>query len=234
MPVDTGAADDLTHLRRRRASAPPSPPKSRCRWSARSTPITALLAEAAGFKALYLSGGGVAAGSLGMPDLGITTLDDVLTDVRRITDVSDAAAAGRCRHRLGAARSTSPAPSVADQGRRGGAAHRGPGRRQALRPPPGQGARVAERDGRPHQGRGGCAHRSGFRDHGAHRRAGRRGPARPRIDRAAAYVEAGADMIFPEAITELAMYRQFADARRRCRCWPTSPSSAQTPLFTRR
>ncbi|WP_439858779.1 methylisocitrate lyase [Pseudomonas sp. MBLB4136] len=49
----------------------------------------ALLAQRAGFKALYLSGGGVAAGSLGLPDLGINTLDDVLTDVRRITDVCD-------------------------------------------------------------------------------------------------------------------------------------------------
>ena len=49
----------------------------------------ALLAQRAGFKAIYLSGGGVAAGSLGMPDLGINTLDDVLTDVRRITDVCD-------------------------------------------------------------------------------------------------------------------------------------------------
>ena len=47
----------------------------------------ALLAKRAGFKAIYLSGGGVAAGSLGLPDLGINTLDDVLTDVRRITDV---------------------------------------------------------------------------------------------------------------------------------------------------
>jgi len=49
----------------------------------------ALMASQTGFKALYLSGGGVAAGSLGMPDLGINTLDDVLTDVRRITDVCD-------------------------------------------------------------------------------------------------------------------------------------------------
>jgi len=49
----------------------------------------ALLAQQAGFRALYLSGGGVAAGSLGMPDLGINTLDDVLIDVRRITDVCD-------------------------------------------------------------------------------------------------------------------------------------------------
>ena len=49
----------------------------------------ALLAKRAGFKAIYLSGGGVAAGSLGLPDLGINTLDEVLTDVRRITDVCD-------------------------------------------------------------------------------------------------------------------------------------------------
>ncbi|MGC8806369.1 MAG: methylisocitrate lyase [Thiomonas sp.] len=49
----------------------------------------ALLAQHAGFRAIYLSGGGVAAGSLGLPDLGINTLDDVLTDVRRITDVCD-------------------------------------------------------------------------------------------------------------------------------------------------
>ena len=49
----------------------------------------ALLAQRAGFKAIYLSGGGVAAGSLGLPDLGISNLDDVLTDVRRITDVCD-------------------------------------------------------------------------------------------------------------------------------------------------
>lgn len=49
----------------------------------------ALLAQQAGFRAIYLSGGGVAAGSLGMPDLGINTLDDVLVDIRRITDVCD-------------------------------------------------------------------------------------------------------------------------------------------------
>ena len=47
----------------------------------------ALMATRTGYRALYVSGGGVAAGSLGLPDLGINTLDDVLTDVRRITDV---------------------------------------------------------------------------------------------------------------------------------------------------
>ena len=49
----------------------------------------ALLAKRAGYRAIYLSGGGVAAGSLGLPDLGISGLDDVLTDVRRISDVCD-------------------------------------------------------------------------------------------------------------------------------------------------
>ncbi|MDN5844083.1 MAG: methylisocitrate lyase [Alcaligenaceae bacterium] len=49
----------------------------------------ALLAQRAGYRAIYVSGGGVAAGSLGLPDLGINTLDDVLTDIRRITDVCD-------------------------------------------------------------------------------------------------------------------------------------------------
>lgn len=49
----------------------------------------ALLAKRAGYRAIYLSGGGVAAGSLGLPDLGINTLDDVLTDIRRVTDVCD-------------------------------------------------------------------------------------------------------------------------------------------------
>ena len=49
----------------------------------------ALLAQRAGYRAIYLSGGGVAAGSMGIPDLGITTLEDVLTDVRRITNVCD-------------------------------------------------------------------------------------------------------------------------------------------------
>ena len=60
--------------------------KGRCRFPARSCAYHAILAEKSGFRAIYLSGGGVAAGSLGVPDLGISGLDDVLTDVRRITD----------------------------------------------------------------------------------------------------------------------------------------------------
>ncbi len=166
--------------------------------------------EVAAIKALYLSGGGVAAGSLGLPDLGIRTLDDVLTDVRRITDASDAAAAGRRRHRLRrVAPSTSRAPcKLADQGRRGGDAHRGPGRRQALRPPPGQGAGVAARRwstaSRPPSTRAPIRTSSSWR-------APTRSPSKastPRSTAPCACVEAGADMIFPEAITDLAMYRQ--------------------------
>src|ERR1700677_4964733 len=80
-------------------SAPPSSPGARLRAAVRSerplqavgaiTAYTARMAAAVGFKALYLSGGGVAANSLGVPDLGVSTMDDVLTDIRRITDACD-------------------------------------------------------------------------------------------------------------------------------------------------
>ena len=62
---------------------------------------SALLAERAGFKAIYLSGAGVANASFGLPDLGITSLNDVCEDVRRITSATRPAAAGRRGHRLG-------------------------------------------------------------------------------------------------------------------------------------
>lgn len=74
----------------------------------------ALLAKRAGYRAIYLSGGGVAAGSLGLPDLGINTLDDVLTDVRRITDVYDVPLMVDIDTGFGPSPpSTSPAPSRA-------------------------------------------------------------------------------------------------------------------------
>ena len=90
------------HNRRTRNSCPPNimkSPGSLFRTAlAEESPLQvigainanhALLARRAGYRAIYLSGGGVAAGSLGMPDLGLNTLDDVLTDVRRITDVCE-------------------------------------------------------------------------------------------------------------------------------------------------
>ena len=70
-----------------RSSAPPSLAEHPLQIPGAINAYHALLAERTGYRALYLSGGGVAAGSLGIPDLGISTIDDVLTDVRRITDV---------------------------------------------------------------------------------------------------------------------------------------------------
>ena len=80
-------------------STPTPSPGARLRAAVRSerplqavgaiTAYTARMAAAVGFKALYLSGGGVAANSLGVPDLGVSTMDDVLTDIRRITDACD-------------------------------------------------------------------------------------------------------------------------------------------------
>ena len=98
-----------------------------------------------------------------MPDLGISSLDDVLTDVRRITDVCDLPLLVDVDTGFGAsAFNIARTVRSLDQGRRRGHAHRGPGRRQALRPPPRQGARLAGRDGRPHQGGGRRAHRRDF------------------------------------------------------------------------
>ncbi len=98
----------------------------------------ALLAERAGYRALYLSGGGVAAGSLGVPDLGISTLDDVLTDVRRITDVCALPLLVDVDTGFGGAFNIARTVALADQGRRGGLPHRRPGGSQALRPSPRQ------------------------------------------------------------------------------------------------
>ena len=136
---------------------------------------TARMAQATGFRALYLSGGGVAANSLGMPDLGISTMEDVLVDVRRITDVTtlpllvdidtgwggafNIARTIRSMQKAGAA-----AVHIEDQVAQ-----------QTLRSPAGKGTRARRGDGRSHQGRGGRPHRSGVRDHGPHRRPGRRG-----------------------------------------------------------
>ena len=192
----------------------------------------AILAERAGYKAIYLSGGGVAAGSLGVPDLGISNLDDVLTDVRRITDVCalpllvdvdtgfgasafNIARTVRSMIKFGAA-----AVHIEDQVGAKRCGHR-----------PGKELVSDGGDGRPHQGGGRCPDRSRLRHHGAHRRARRRRPARRRSSARCACVEAGADMIFPEAITELAMYRQFADAVK-VPILANITEFGATPLFT--
>ena len=130
----------------------------------------ALLAKRVGYRAIYLSGGGVAAGSLGMPDLGISNLDDVLTDIRRITDVCDlpllvdvdtgfgASAFNVARTTRSLIKFGAAAMHIEDQVGAKRCGHR-----------PGKELVSQGRDGRPHQGRGRRAHRSGLRHHGAHR-----------------------------------------------------------------
>lgn len=172
---------------------------------------TARMAEATGYKALYLSGGGVAANSLGMPDLGISTLEDVLTDVRRITDVT-----------------TLPLLVDIDTGW-GGAFNIARTIRSMIK----AGAGAVHMEDQVGQKR--CGHRPGkevvSKDEMVDRikaavdaRSDSRFVIMARtdalaiegidaaIERAQAYVEAGADMIFPEAMTELSMYSRFKAA----------------------
>ena len=187
----------------------------------------ALLAKRSGYRAIYLSGGGVAAGSLGMPDLGISQprrrADRHPPHHRRLRP----AAAGRRRHRLRRERlQRRPHDALADQVRRRRDAHRGPGRRQALRPPPRQGAGVEAGDVRPHQGRGRRAQRSRFRRHGAHRRAGERRPrARARARRGLRRGRRRHDL--PRGDHRARHVPQVRRRGRRCPCSPTSPNSAR-------
>jgi methylisocitrate lyase len=172
----------------------------------------ALLAKRAGFKAIYLSGGGVAAGSLGLPDLGISNLDDVLTDVRRITDVCDlpllvdvdtgfgssafnVARTVKSMIKFGAA-----AMHIEDQVGAKRCGHR-PNKEIVTKQEMVDRIKAAV-DARTDENFVIMARTDALAVEGLE----------AAIDRAQACVEAGADMIFPEAITELAMYKQFADA----------------------
>ena len=172
----------------------------------------ALLAERCGYRAIYLSGGGVAAGSLGLPDLGISTLDDVLTDVRRITDAStlpllvdvdtgfgvsafNIARTVKSLIKFGAA-----AMHIEDQVGAKRCGHR-PGKE--LVPKEEMVDRIkAAVDARTDREFVIMARTDALAVEGL----------AAAIDRARGCVEAGADMIFPEAMTELSMYLQFADA----------------------
>ena len=172
----------------------------------------ALLAKRAGFRAIYLSGGGVAAGSLGLPDLGISNLDDVLTDVRRITDVCDlpllvdvdtgfgssafnVARTVKSMIKFGAA-----AIHIEDQVGAKRCGHR-PGKEIVSKQEMVDRIKAAV-DARTDPDFVIMARTDALAVEGLD----------AAIERAVACVEAGADMIFPEAITELAMYRQFAQA----------------------
>lgn len=172
----------------------------------------ALLAQRAGYQALYLSGGGVAAGSLGLPDLGISTLDDVLTDIRRITDVCPlpllvdadigfgSSAFNVARTVKSISKAGAAALHIEDQI---GAKRCGHRPNKAIVSKEEMVDRIhAAVDARTDPDFVIMARTDALAVEGLD----------AAIDRARAYLEAGADMLFPEAITELAMYRQFADA----------------------
>lgn len=171
----------------------------------------ARLAERVGYRALYLSGGGVAAASLGVPDLGITTLEDVLTDTRRITDASELPLLVDADTGFGAAfnisrtiksliKSGAAAVHIEDQVQAKRCGHR-PGKALVSKEEMVDRVKAAV-DARTDPAFVIMARTDALAVEGL----------QAAIDRAAAYVEAGADMIFPEACTSLAMYQAFADA----------------------
>ncbi len=191
----------------------------------------ARLAQAVGYRAIYLSGGGVAAGSLGMPDLGISTLDDVLTDVRRITEVCDlpllvdidtgfGSAFNIARTIKSLIKFGAGACHIEDQVQAKRCGHR-PGK--AIVPRDEMVDRVkAATDARTDPDFVIMARTDALAVEGLD----------AAIDRARACVEAGADMIFPEAMTELSMYRKFADAVK-VPVLANITEFGSTPLFTR-
>src|SRR4029453_7068432 len=190
----------------------------------------ARMAERVGFKAIYLSGGGVAAGSLGVPDLGITTLDDVLTDVRRITGVTELPLLVDADTGFGGAfniartvrsliAAGAGAMHIEDQVQAKRCGHR-PGKAIGARTEMGDPNKAAV-DARTDDAFVVMARTDALAVEGID----------AALDRAVACVEAGADMIFPEAVTELTAYRRFADATR-VPILANITEFGVTPLFT--
>ena len=191
----------------------------------------AILAKASGFKAIYLSGGGVAAGSLGLPDLGISNLDDVLTDVRRITDVCDlpllvdvdtgfgASAFNVARTVKSLIKFGAGAMHIEDQVGAKRCGHR-PGKELVSKEEMVDRIKAAA-DARTDRDFFIMARTDALANEGLERA----------IERAVACVEAGADGIFPEAITDLEMYRKFKDAVR-VPILANITEFGKTPLFS--
>ena len=191
----------------------------------------ALLAKRAGYRAIYLSGGGVAAGSLGLPDLGISGLDDVLTDVRRITDVCDLPLlvdvdTGFGSSAFNIARTTksmikfgAAAMHIEDQVGAKRCGHR-PGKAIVTTEEMVDRVKAAV-DARTDDSFVIMARTDALAVEGL----------QAAMDRACACVEAGADAIFPEAMTELGMYKQFADAVK-VPILANITEFGSTPLFT--
>jgi methylisocitrate lyase len=192
----------------------------------------AMLAKASGFRAIYLSGGGVAAGSLGMPDLGISNLDDVLTDVRRITDACDlpllvdvdtgfgASAFNVARTVKAMIKFGAAAIHIEDQVGAKRCGHR-PGKELVSKQEMADRIKAAV-DAKTDADFFVMARTDALASEGLERA----------IERAVACVEAGADGIFPEAITDLAMYRRFKDAVQ-VPILANITEFGKTPLFTR-
>jgi len=190
----------------------------------------AMLATQSGFKAIYLSGGGVAAGSLGLPDLGISGLEDVLVDVRRITDAVDTpllvdidtgfgGAFNIARTIKSVAKAGAAAVHIEDQVSAKRCGHRP---NKAIVSLDEMVDRVkAAVDAKPYDDFVVMARTDALAVEGL----------QSAIDRACACVEAGADMIFPEAMTDLSMYQQFVDAVK-VPVLANITEFGATPLFT--
>jgi len=172
----------------------------------------ALMAKRVGYRAIYLSGGGLAAGSLGMPDLGISNLDDALTDIRRITDVCDlpllidvdtgfgASAFNVARTTRSVIKAGAAAMHIEDQVGAKRCGHR-PGKELVSKDEMADRIKAAV-DARTDASFVIMARTDALANEGLE----------SAISRAISYVKAGADMIFPEAIPSIEMYRKFADA----------------------
>lgn len=190
----------------------------------------AMLATQSGFKAIYLSGGGVAAGSLGLPDLGISGLEDVLVDVRRITDAVDTpllvdidtgfgGAFNIARTIKSVAKAGAAAVHIEDQVSAKRCGHRP---NKAIVSLDEMVDRVkAAVDAKPYDDFVVMARTDALAVEGL----------QSAVDRACACVEAGADMIFPEAMTDLDMYQQFVDAVK-VPVLANITEFGSTPLFT--
>jgi len=191
----------------------------------------ARLAERAGYRSIYLSGGGVAAGSLGLPDLGISNLEDVLTDVRRITDVCSlpllvdvdtgfgASAFNIARTVKSLIKSGAAAMHIEDQVGAKRCGHR-PGKELVSKEEMADRIKAAV-DAKTDADFIVMARTDALAVEGLD----------AAIERVLACVEAGADAVFPEAMTELSMYRKFAEAVK-VPVLANITEFGATPLFT--
>jgi methylisocitrate lyase len=191
----------------------------------------ARMAAACGFRALYISGGGVAANSLGVPDLGISTLDDVLIDIRRITDACDLPVLVDADTGWGGAFNIARTVKsfikfgaaglhIEDQVQAKRCGHR-PGKEVVSKQEMVDRVKAAV-DARTDDQFVVMARTDALAVEGIDKA----------IERAVACVEAGADMIFPEAMTELAMYQRFKDAVK-VPVLANITEFGHTPLYTR-